>query len=412
MNSPDSFTVLIGLDWGHREHAYALCTQTGERADGKVEHAPEKFHQWIADLKRRFPDRQIAVAVETSRGPIIHALLEHPCITIFPIHPATSARFRRAFTPSGAKDDTPDARVLLELLEHHRDKLRPLQPEDALTRKMAGLVEARRKAVDRRTGLLNALTAALRGYFPQAFALVGEDLASPLALDLLDRWPDLNALKAARPTTLRRFFYRHNVRRPECVAKRIEAVRVAVALTNDEAAVAVGQAEVACLVAQLRVLQKHIAQFEAEITTAFKAHPEAYLFRELPGAGPTLAPRLLVAFGTDRSRYPEAAALQKYAGIAPVREKSGDRIWIHWRWRAPRFLRQTFHEWAGQTVVWCPWAKAYYQQQLRRGKAHHAILRALAFKWIRVLWKCWVTRTPYDESRYLATRDRRAQSAA
>lgn len=192
--------------------------------------------------------------------------------------------------------------------------------------------------------------------------------------------------------------------------ERIEAIRGAVALTNDEAALVVGQAEVACLVAQLRVLQKHIAQFEADITAVFKAHPEAYLFQKLPGAGPSLAPRLLVAFGTDRSRYPDASALQKYTGIAPVREKSGDRVWIHWRWKAPRFLRQTFHEWAGQTVVWCPWAKAFYRHQLLRGKAHHAILRALAFKWIRILWKCWVTRTSYDESRYRAALASKAPS--
>jgi transposase len=411
MNYLPTYAVLIGLDWGHRRHAFALWEESGRRVSGEVEHIPEKLHQWITDLQGRFPNRPIAVAVETNRGPIIHALMEHPGLTLYPIHPATSARFRRAFTPSGAKDDGPDAHDLLELLEHHRDKLRPLVPQDELTRRLSGLVEARRKAVDRRTALLNALTAALRGYFPQALTLVGENLASPLALDLFDRWPDLLSLQTARLATLRRFFYLHNVRRPECVEERIAKVRSAVALTRDPAVVAVGRAEVACLVAQLRVLQKHIAQFEADIAAAFKAHPQAGLFGQLPGAGPTLAPRLLVAFGTDRSRYPEAAALQKYSGIAPVREKSGDRVWIHWRWRAPRFLRQTFHEWAGQTVVWCPWAKAYYQQQLQKGKKHHAILRALAFKWIRILWKCWVTHTPYDEARYLAALARRTQPA-
>ena len=176
---------------------YENTTEKGPRTDGKVKHTSEAFHRWTDELKDRFPNRQIAVAVETSRGPIILALTEHPFITIFPIHPATSARFRRAFTPSGAKDDTPDARVLLKMLEHHRDKLRPLQIEDACTRKMAGLVEARRKAIDRRTSLLNTLNAALRGYFPQVFGLIGEDLACPMALDLQDRWPDLNALKSA-----------------------------------------------------------------------------------------------------------------------------------------------------------------------------------------------------------------------
>jgi len=152
----------------------------------------------------------------------------------------------------------------------------------------------------------------------------------------------------------------------------------------------------------LRPLQSHIEQVEQRITACFAAHPEAELFVRLPGAGPVLAPRLLVAFGTDRERYPSAASLQKYGGVAPVREKSGRQIWTHWRWNAPKFLRQTFVEWAGQTIPKCAWAKAYYLQQKRAGKHHQTILRGLAFKWIRVLWRCWHDRVPYDEARYVA----------
>ena len=152
----------------------------------------------------------------------------------------------------------------------------------------------------------------------------------------------------------------------------------------------------------LRPLQKNLREIETKIDEAFAAHPEASLFAGLPGAGPAFAPRLLVAFGTDRSRYPEATNLQKYVGVAPVTERSGRQLWIHWRWNAPKFLRQTFVEWAGQTVPRSAWAKAYYLQQRRAGKAHQTILRALAFKWIRILWRCWQDRTPYDESRYMA----------
>jgi transposase len=151
----------------------------------------------------------------------------------------------------------------------------------------------------------------------------------------------------------------------------------------------------------IRTFQKHIAILEEQIAQCFKAHPEAWLFRDLPGAGPAMAPRLLVAFGTDRSRYGSAANLQKYAGIAPVVERSGSQCWTHWRWQAPRFLRQTFVEWAGQTVIWCAWAKGYYRAMKAKGKSHHVIIRALAFKWIRILWKCWHDKTPYDETVYV-----------
>jgi transposase len=114
-----------------------------------------------------------------------------------------------------------------------------------------------------------------------------------------------------------------------------------------------------------------------------------------------LAPRLLVAFGTQRDRFPLAANLQRLSGIAPVTEKSGNRQWVHWRWSAPRFLRQSFVEWANQSIRYSAWAAADYAQQQNHGKRHQAILRALAFKWIRILWKCWRDNVPYDEARYL-----------
>jgi len=125
------------------------------------------------------------------------------------------------------------------------------------------------------------------------------------------------------------------------------------------------------------------------------------LFQDLPGAGKNLAPRLLAAFGEGRQRYQRADELQKYAGIAPVTERSGKKSGVHWRWQCPKFMRQTFVEWAGQTINKSFWAGAYYRQQREKGSSYQAAVRALAFKWIRILHRCWMTRTPYDETTYL-----------
>lgn len=397
------FVALIGLDWGDREHAVALwdpATQTTETLN--LPHAPEPLRDWLAQLEARFQGRPVALALETSKGPLVHLLMELPWLTLFPIHPATSARMRKAFSPSGAKDDAPDALVLLDLLRLHRAKLRPLVGEDVATRKLAGLAEARRRAVDHRTQLGNELRSALKGYFPLALELVGEQLHSPLALAFLRRWPTLLALQAARPASVKTFYHRHNVRRPEALEQRLARIRQARPLTQDEAVIFVSIRTVARVCDELRVVQKHIASYEAAIATAFAAHPDAALFRELPGAGQVLAPRLLAAFGTDRTRFASATELLCYSGIAPVKEKSGGRVWIHWRWNAPWFVRQAFVEWAGQSLRYCAWARAYYDQQKAKGKRHWAIVRALAFKWLRILWKCWTTNTPYNESTYLA----------
>ena len=108
-----------------------------------------------------------------------------------------------------------------------------------------------------------------------------------------------------------------------------------------------------------------------------------------------------MAFGEQRERFRSAAELQQYAGVAPVTERSGNKSWVHWRWQCPTFLRQTFVEWAAQTINKSFWAGAYYRQQRQKGSTHQSAVRALAFKWIRILYRCWQTHTPYDESKYL-----------
>jgi transposase len=409
----ENYAALVALDWGETEHAFATQVGEGPIETGTMPATPETLHGWLEQLHERTDERPVAIALEGGKSAVVHALLAHPWLVIYPVHPATSERFRKAFTPSGAKDDVPDALVLLDILSQQRNKLRPLRLDSPETRKVAGLVAARRRAVDQRTKLACELGSTLKSYYPQALELCGREPATSLALDFLTRWPELKSLKAARPATLQAFYAAHNSRRSDVLTERLALIAHARALTEDRAVIEPAIFQVRMLVDILRPLQKNIALIEEHIAKAFETHPEAALFQGLPGAGPATAPRLLAAFGTDRSRYPNASSLQKYAGIAPVKQKSGRQLWIHWRWNAPKFLRQTFVEWAGQSVPKCAWAKAYYRQQRAAGKHHQATLRALAFKWIRILWRCWQDRVPYDETRYVASlRQRKSPLAA
>jgi transposase len=398
----ENYAALVALDWGETEHAFAAQVGESPVETGSMPATPECLHGWLEELHKRCGGRPVALALEGGKSAVIHALTAYPWLVVYPVHPATSERFRKAFTPSGAKDDIPDALVLLTILTQHRSQLRPLKLDSAQTRKIEGLVAARRQAVDRRTRISCELGSTLKTYYPQALELCGREPATELMLDFLTRWPELKSLKAARPATLKAFYAAHNSRHADVVAQRLALIAQARALTEDRAVIEPAVLEVKMLVDILRPLQKNIELIEERIAEAFDAHPEAALFQGLPGAGPATAPRLLAAFGTDRSRYPDASSLQKYAGIAPVKQKSGHSLWIHWRWNAPKFLRQTFVEWAGQTVPKCAWAKAFYRQQRAAGKNHQATLRALAFKWIRILWRCWQDQVPYDEARYLA----------
>jgi transposase len=407
----EGFAALIGIDWADQKHDLCLWEcDSGKSESLVINQRPEALKEWISGLRERFGGRAIAICLEQSRGPLIHALMGYEFVVLYPINPRSLAKYREVFSISGAKDDPTDAALLMELLRKHRHQLRPWKPDSEQTRLMGRLVEDRRKGVNWRTRLSNQLRAALKDYFPQALELVGEELASALACDFLLKWPTLEAAQKAPPQTVRKFYYGHNCRRGDLIEKRLKLIAQAQALTSDLAIIESSVLKVQMLVRQLRSLITDIEKYDQKLAELFPQHPDAPIFQTLPGAGPVLAPRLLSALGSDRSRYQSAAEFQQYVGIAPVTRRSGKSETVQWRWGCPKFLRQSFHEFAGQSVCRSAWARAYYQQQLHKGNSHHQALRALAFKWIRIIYRCWQNRTPYCEATYLQSLQKRGSS--
>ncbi|MEW6306290.1 MAG: IS110 family transposase [Verrucomicrobiota bacterium] len=143
-------------------------------------------------------------------------------------------------------------------------------------------------------------------------------------------------------------------------------------------------------------------QCDQEMAQVFAQHADRDLFQSLPGAGPVLAPRLLAALGSERERFARAANLQCLSAIAPVTKQSGGKCHVHRRYLGPNFLKQSFHEYAQESILHSRWAAAYYGQQRKKGCGHHTSVRALAYKWQRILWRCWQSRTPYQEEIYEA----------
>jgi transposase len=400
------FTAFIGVDWADAKHDVCLLpADAAEREFDCFVHRVDRIEQWARALHQRFGG-PIAVALELTKGPLVSALMKYDFFVLFPINPTTLAKYREAFTPSGAKDDPSDAEVALELLVQHRDRFKPLRPQSVEMRTLLYLNEQRRRLVGDKTRFTNRLVSALKQYFPQALEWFA-DRDTPLFCDFITRWPTLTHTQRARKARLEAFFHEHHVRSAPLIEQRIGAIKAAAALTHDAAVISVHQLQAQALAEQLRVTLTAIARFDAEIARIAPTHPDYRLFSALPGAGPALAPRLLAAFGEQRERFAAAADLQKYSGIAPVTERSGKSCWVHWRWQCPTFVRQTFVEWAAQTINKSFWAGAYYRQQRARGSSHQAAVRALSFKWIRILYRCWQTHTPYDESRYLNALKRR-----
>lgn len=399
IDTQDAYAAFIAIDWADQQHVFSLqvAGQT-KKETGTLEQKPEVIGPWVAKLRERFGGRLVAVAVEQSRGALISALLTYDFIVIYPLHPTTVAKFREAFKSSGAKSDPLDTEQILQILTKHLELLKPLTPDTEETRLLARLVEDRRKIVDVRTSHIQAALASLKEYFPQAIELCSNNLTSRLASDFLKKWPTAEAFQQAKPGTIKRFFYGHNIRSPEVIEKAVRLSTTAKPLTTDPAITESGSRLSLVHLELIQTLNPLIAEYDLRIEKVFRDHPEAHLFSKIPGAGPAMAPRLLAFFGTLRSRYETAQNVQSFCGIAPVTKSSGRTEVVYFRHACPKFLRQTFHEFARLSLLSCQWARNYVDHYSAKGKGFQAIIRALAFKWIRVLFRCWKNRTPYDET--------------
>src|SRR6516165_730194 len=396
--SHDTFAAFIGIDWADARHDGCLqAAGTAKRECFQLEHTPEAIDAWVTTLRIRFNGQPIAVCLELNKGPLVSALRKYDFLVLFPINPLTLAKYREAFTPSRAKDDPTDAELALDLLVRHPERFAPLQPQSAALRTLTSLTERRRELINDKTRITNRLTNTLQQYYPQALEWFDQH-DTVMFCDFLSRWPTPLQAKRAHQASIKAFHHAHNAHRPKLIAERLAAIKAAVPLTQDPGVVVPCRLHAMVLVEQLRLALQAIEQFDRHIAELAPTLPDYRLFEGLPGAGPHLAPRLLVAFGEDRERFQRAEELQKYSGIAPVTERSGKKNWVHWRWQCPTFLRQTFVEWAGQTINKSFWAGAYYNQQRAKGSTYQAAVRALAFKWIRILYRCWKSRIPYDEA--------------
>ncbi len=395
------YAALIGIDWADTKHDICLIDLTTQAQEAStLRHSSTTIDEWAMALRLRFNGQPIAVCLEQSRGPLIFALLKYDFLTLYPVNPSTLAKYREAFSPSRHKDDVTDAAYLSELLLHHREHLRAWHPDAEQTRTLCYLVEHRRRLVDDRTRLSNRLTALLKSYFPQVLEWF-PDLRTQLVCEFLLRWPALETLQRVRRETLLKFFRQHHSVRAETLDKRVAAIKASQPLVTDRAVINSSMLMCKALVSQMQVTLRAITEFDTEIEARCATHQDFALFKSLPGAGSVYASRLLVALGSDRERWSSASEVAQLAGIAPVIERSGKSCRVRWRYFCPKFLRQSFHEYAGESVKHSFWARAYYEQQRGKGKSHQAAVRALAFKWIRIIYQCWKTSTLYDEVKYL-----------
>jgi transposase len=298
---------------------------------------------------------------------------------------------------SGSKTDQTDAWCFGDALRVDGQHWRPLAAEDPLTEELRLLCRDEVELITQRTALINQLQAALHEYYPAALEAF-EDWTAPYAWEFVVAYPTPEELVKAGQRKWEKFLHSHKLWRPQTAEQRLEIFARAdkfcgtAAVTRAKSRLAVSTAKV------LQSLQKQLEEYRKAIEQLFAQHPDHDLFGSLPGAGDKLAPRLLSEVGNDRQEYPNPQALQGVAGRAPVSFESGQTRRTKIRWHCNRHLRHAVHLWSDCSRKSCAWAQAYYQAQREKGKSHACALRCLGQRWLKILWKMWQSRQPYDEA--------------
>jgi hypothetical protein len=131
------FAALIGIDWADRKHDICeVNLQTNKRQFSIISSKPTAINAWANELKTWYKGQLVAVACELKKRPLIYALSKFSHIVLFPINLSTVAKYRKAFAQNGAKDDTSDAAVEVEILQLHMSKLKVITPESVTIRKL------------------------------------------------------------------------------------------------------------------------------------------------------------------------------------------------------------------------------------------------------------------------------------
>lgn len=395
--------VYVGWDWSDKKHDLYLRLPGQTLGTHEViPNTPEQLHAWFQKVLKRFENQRLVIAIEASRSALLPIFRQYQeRLTVYLLNPKSLAKYREAFRPSGSKDDLLDCQLLADIVIAHPEQLHTWPLDDPQTELLATLAEDRRKLVDARTLTANQLKAQVKLYFPQVLGFLHDDMTTVLASEFILKWPTLALLQVTKPEAIRKFFTARRRRLTDALEKAIDQLPKAVAVTERASTLEPAMRYAKALAEQLQTLHPLIKAYDEEIDQQCKMHPLLPIVAQLPGAGPVLKARLLAALGGLALEDQPAVKVAAKTGIAPVRQASGQTEVIHRRYAFPHFVHQTFIEFSDQSTGWSKWATAFVAYKKAKGWKYYRIMRALAYKWIRILVALARSGEVYNESQYL-----------
>jgi len=394
-------SFFVGLDWGGQSHAVCVLDAAGAVVDRfQIAHDRDGLAALASRLRKRGPADQIPIAIERPSGLLIDTLVEVG-FAVTPIHPNVVKACRPRYRAVAAKSDPGDAYILADILRTDGHRLSSLQPQSDAVKALRALVRGRDDLVAAKVALANQLCALLDSFWPGAAALFA-DIASPIALAFLDRYPTPQSAHRLGEKRMAAFLAQHQYcgrRTPKDVLVRLRAA--AIGCAGEAEAEAKGEL-VRALARMLESLLAHIAKLTSRIEHDVAELPEGRIVMSFPRAGKICAAQIAAELGDVRARFQSEDQLAAEAGVAPVTYQSGKSRGVGWRWACNKRLRAAVACFADNSRHASPWAADVYKRAKARGCNHAHAVRILARAWIRILWRAWVDGALYDPAKYPA----------
>ncbi len=389
---------MAGIDLGNEEHRFVVVDGDGVQLEQRrIIHSEDGLQLLV---RRLLGLAVVRVALERPNGLVVDRLLEAG-IAVVPVHPNQLAAARERYRSGGGKSDGFDAYVLAELARTDMHRLRVLEPDGDETRALRALTRAREDLVGQRVALANQLRAQLEAFWPGA-SRVFKEIDSPIALAFLERYPSPIDARGLGEKRLAGFLARHGYCGRKGASELLARLRLAPEGRTGELEAEARREIVLGLVAALRAIVEQIKLLTSQIRGAIDAHPDGQIFRSLfrdPRSVVTAA-ELVAEIGDRRERYDTRARLEARAGHCPVAIESGKKKVASFRWACNRRLRDAIAVLADNSRKHNPWAQKIYADAIARGCNHPHAIRILGRAWLRVIWRLWHDRTPYDPSRH------------
>ena len=391
--------VMVGVDWGGAAHAVCVIDANGQVLDRfTVGHDRAGLVTLVARLQQHGAAADIPIAIERPSGLLVDALVEAG-FRVVPIHPNLLKACRPRYRTVAAKSDPGDAFILADILRTDGHRLRPLAPQSDAIKALRGLVRGRDDLVRARVALANQLSGVLESFWPGA-ARIFSDLASPIALAFVARYPTPEAAARLGPQRLAGFLAQHRYcgrRAPEALLERLRSAPDGCA--GEAESEAKGEL-VRALARALEALVAELAKLTSRIEHLVADLPDGRVVMSFPRAGRVCAAQILAELGDVRARFPTEQQFAAEAGVVPVTYQSGKVRGVGWRWACNKRLRAALTRMADNSRHHSAWAADVYRRARARGCDHPHAVRILARAWARVLWRAWTDGVPYDPARH------------